>query len=251
MPVPRWNCAAKAVVASAMPNPARMIARRRASAITLLRPGVAVVVVAARFPEAGTVGGDDLDAPDPFGAFPEIEPRHDRAHRTAMLPRQRTPLPGTGEQHVSSVEFHQREVGRVVVIAVKDDEARGSRRADRSQDMSGADALPHIVEARPCGDAVNVGHIAERRLGEERAPVPDHRHLDQAVDRELPALGSHLRLDAEIEHRPVLDSVLARRQALLGRTRRPAGKETAFASPALLALDELPLDCGERLVLIL
>src|SRR6185312_17168458 len=100
MPVPRWGCAARAVVASAMPSAARMIARRGVSAITLLRPGIAVVVIAARFPEAGPVGGDELDAPDPFGAFPEIEPRHDRAHRTAMLARQRTAFPGMGEQRV-------------------------------------------------------------------------------------------------------------------------------------------------------
>src|SRR5689334_5061781 len=110
MPVPRWDCPAKAVVASATPSAARIIARRRVSAITLLRPGVAMIVVAARFPEAGTVGGDELDAADPFGAFPEIEPRHDRAHRTAMLARQRTALPGMGEQHVLSVELGQREV---------------------------------------------------------------------------------------------------------------------------------------------
>src|SRR6185312_12761637 len=172
MPVPRWDCAAKTVVASAMPNIAGMIARRRVSAIALLRPRVAVVVVTARFPEAGTVGGDELDAADPFGAFPEIEPRHDRAHRTAMLARQRTTLPGMGEQHVVGIEFGQREVGRVVVIAVEDNEARGSHGPDRREDMPRADALPHIVEARPSGDAVNVRDIAERRLGAERSQVP-------------------------------------------------------------------------------
>src|SRR5690242_17505368 len=114
-----------------MPNATGMtIARRRVSAITLLRPGVAMIVVAAHFPEAGTVGGDELDAPDPFGAFPEIEPRHDRAHRTTMLARQRTALPGMSKQHVLGVEVGQRQVGRVVVVTVKDDEARRRHRPD-------------------------------------------------------------------------------------------------------------------------
>src|SRR5712671_5208103 len=227
MPGPPLDCAGMAAVTRASPR-ATTSAKpgRAASAIALRRPGIAVVVIAPLLPEPGAIGSQELDPPDPFGALPEIEPRHDRAHRAAMLARQRTTLPGMREQHVLGIEFGQRQVGGVVVIAVKDDEARLGLRPNGRQDMLGADALPGIVETRPGGDAVYVRGIAEHRLGAERRPVPGHGVLDQAVD-------------AEIEHRPVRDLALPGGQPLLRRARRAAGEETAFAGPALLALDEL------------
>src|SRR6266849_352076 len=240
MPVPPLDCRGMAAVTRASPR-ATTSAKpgRAASAIALLRPGIAVVVIAPLLPEPGAIGSQELDPPYPFGALPEIEPRHDRAHRAAMLARQRTTLPGMREQHVLGIEFGQRQVGGVVVIAVKDDEARLGLRPNGRQDMLGADALPGIVETRPGGDAVYVRGIAEHRLGAERRPVPGHGVLDQAVDAELPVLGRHIGLDAEIEHRPVRDLALPGGQPLLRRARRAAGEETAFAGPALLALDEL------------
>src|SRR5713101_7287158 len=185
MPGPPLDCAGMAAVTRASPR-ATTSAKpgRAASAIALFRPGIAVIVIAPLLPEPGAVGRQELDAPDPFGALPEIEPRHDRAHRAAMLARQGTALPGMREQHVLGVEFGQRQVGRVVVVAVEDDEARRGLRANGRQDMLRADALPGIVEARPGGDAVDVGDLAERRLGAERRPAPGHGALDQAVDGE-------------------------------------------------------------------
>src|SRR5260221_9452982 len=157
-------------------------------------------------------------------------------------------LPRVSEQHILGIEFGERQIGGVVVMAVEDDEARLGLGPNGRQDMLGADALPGIVETRPGGDAVNVGDIAEHRLGAERGPIPGHWVLDQAVDGGLPALGGHVGLDTEIEHRPVRDLALPRRQPFLRWARRAAGEETAFAGPALLALDELAPHVGERLV---
>src|SRR5215211_1113760 len=51
----------------------------------LLLPGVAVVVVAEALPKAGLVGVQQLDPPDPFGALPEVQLRHQQPGRAAVL----------------------------------------------------------------------------------------------------------------------------------------------------------------------
>src|SRR5512138_2072770 len=61
--------------------------------IPLLEPRVAVVVVAAHFPEAGLVVHRELDALDPLGALPEIELGDHHAQRAAMLAADRLAVP--------------------------------------------------------------------------------------------------------------------------------------------------------------
>src|SRR5262249_61719024 len=53
--------------------------------IALLVPGVAVVVVAERLPEAGLVLFQQPQAPNPLRALPEVEVRHDQAGRPPVL----------------------------------------------------------------------------------------------------------------------------------------------------------------------
>src|SRR5271165_7172700 len=45
------------------------------SAVALFVPRIGVVVVAADFPEAGTVGAGQLDPAHPFRRLPQIKPR--------------------------------------------------------------------------------------------------------------------------------------------------------------------------------
>src|SRR5690349_1232403 len=47
--------------------------------VTLLAPGVAVVVVAQRLPEAWLVRQPEVDALDPLGGLPEVQVRHQEA----------------------------------------------------------------------------------------------------------------------------------------------------------------------------
>src|SRR5690348_10894052 len=155
-------------------------------AVTLLAPGIAAIVIAALFPEAAAILGDKLDPPDPFRALPEIELGDHRAHRPAMLARQRFALPGMREQRIIIVEIRQGKIRGVVVVAVKHDEARLGQRPRQRENMLGAHPVPLIVEARPCSDAVYVGDIAELRLGAELVPAPIDAPLDQTVDREPP-----------------------------------------------------------------
>src|SRR5579883_136163 len=253
MPVPRLACgAAPALTASISPGPTvkNSAARRRVkrSAIALLRPGIAMVVVSPLFPEARAVGGDEFDAPDPFGALPEIELRHDRAHRPAMLAGERLPLPGMRQQYIVIGEIGERQVGRVIVIAVEDEEARLGLGAHDREEVTRAHPLPFIVEARPGGDAMDVRGVAEGGLGAKRRPVPGDGVLDEPVDGEPPAPCGHVGLDAEIEDGPILDPALPRRQTLLLRTRGAARQEPAVARPALLRFDELAARLAQALL---
>src|SRR5258708_35190658 len=52
--------------------------------ISLLFPGVAVIVIAQRLPEAAFIHFHEAQSPHPFGAFPEVEMRHEQPGRTAM-----------------------------------------------------------------------------------------------------------------------------------------------------------------------
>src|SRR5690242_7925913 len=58
-------------------------------------------------------------------------------------------------------------------------------------------------------------------------------------------MGRDVGLDAEVEHRPVLDPALAGRQAL-ARRRRLAGQQPAVLGPLLLAVDQLALELAEQ-----
>ena len=69
-----------------------------------------------------------------------------------------------------------------------------------------------VVVAAPRRHAVKVADVVGLRQREELVPRQRERILDQAADLELPGLEIDVRLLAEIEHRPVLDLVLADRQ---------------------------------------
>jgi hypothetical protein len=53
--------------------------------VALLFPRIASVVIAADFPIARLVGGEEFDALQPFRALPEIQVRHHQAHRAAVI----------------------------------------------------------------------------------------------------------------------------------------------------------------------
>src|SRR5579885_2438078 len=116
------------------------------SAIALLFPRVAVIVIAARLPEAGAVLGEELDALQPLRALPEIEPGNHHAHRPAMLARDRLALPAVREQRVGRRELGERDIGRVAVEGMEDDMARLGLGARKVEDVPCRDALPAIAE---------------------------------------------------------------------------------------------------------
>src|SRR6185312_6917023 len=101
--------------------------------------------------------------------------------------------------------------------------------------------LPLIVVARPGGDAVNVGNELALRLRGELGEVPEQRVFDRAIDVEPPALARDVWGQSEIERRPILRQVLARRQPRFLGPRDLAGEEFSLARPARLAARQLVL----------
>src|SRR5262252_6187495 len=61
--------------------------------VTLFSPGIAAIVVAARFPKARPIDAGEFDALQPLCALPEVEFRDHQTDRSAVFPREWRPLP--------------------------------------------------------------------------------------------------------------------------------------------------------------
>src|ERR1043165_8288098 len=81
--------------------------------VALFEPRIAVVVIAAQFPEARLVMHRELDALDPLGALPEVKLGDHHAQGTAMLAADRLAVPAPRQQDIVGREVSQRHVGRV------------------------------------------------------------------------------------------------------------------------------------------
>src|SRR4029450_10300679 len=167
------------------------------------------------------------------------------AQGSAMLAADRLAVPAPRQQHVIGREISQRDVGGVGVVGMEDDVLGRGLGLHELQEIAWANALPLVVIARPGSDAVDVSR--ERALGQvgELAPFPRRRAFDLAVDEQAPGMSGDSRLDAEIEHRPVLDLALAGRQALRMGSGL-AGQQPAALGPLLLAVYELVLELAEQ-----
>ena len=58
------------------------------AAVALLGPGIASHVIPVLLPEPGIVLLQELEPTQPFRALPEVEVRHQKAHRPAVLRRE-------------------------------------------------------------------------------------------------------------------------------------------------------------------
>src|SRR5262249_6548527 len=89
------------------------------SGITLFAPGIAIEVVAERFPEARRILGHEIQPAHPFRAFPEIEMRHEQPRRTAMLRRERLAFIVRGDHRLAADHIGDRHVGGVIAVAMQ------------------------------------------------------------------------------------------------------------------------------------
>src|SRR5260370_24695568 len=113
--------------------------KRSIPGISLFRPGIAAVVIAAHFPIARRVLATEFDALQPFGALPEIERPHDEAHRAAVLLLQRLPGPAMREQAVLGGQGFPPYVGGLAVMGIQHHETcLTSRTARRPQTVGGS-----------------------------------------------------------------------------------------------------------------
>src|SRR5262245_12789049 len=85
--------------------------------VPLFPPGVTVAVVPVQLPEPGLVDLHEAQTPYPLGGLPEIEVRHQKARRPAMLGRERLAVVLPDDQRFSFLQILDGKVGRVPSIA--------------------------------------------------------------------------------------------------------------------------------------
>src|SRR5215475_8249643 len=124
------------------------------SRIALILPGKGCVGIAADFPEPFLIPVREGDFLDPLRSFPRIALRDDDAYRPSVLLRERLAVPLIGQQYVAVVAGLERQVRRIVVVRLKEDEFGQRERIHDGDDVFETDAFPFVVEAAPTGDAV-------------------------------------------------------------------------------------------------
>jgi len=88
-------------------------------------------------PNSRGVVFEELDALQPFGAFPEVEMRHHQPHRAAVFLLQCLAGPAMGEQGVFGGKILQRQIGGVAVMRVQHHEARFVARPAGIEEIAG------------------------------------------------------------------------------------------------------------------
>jgi hypothetical protein len=88
---------------------------------------------------------------------------------------------------------------------------------------------------------MDVGQELGLRLRGELGKIPEDRIFHRAIDVEPPALARNVRRQPEVERRPILGQMLARRQALVFGARDLSGEEFPLARPTRLAARQLAL----------
>src|SRR5207244_3174634 len=79
-------------------------------------PGIAPHVIAASFPVASFVLGEEAHAFDPFCRFPSVELRHDQTHGSTVLWWYRCSVMGPRKQRIFIQEKLDRNVGRPATV---------------------------------------------------------------------------------------------------------------------------------------
>lgn len=204
----------------------------------LFEPGIGFIGVAADFPEAEDVAVDEGDFADELGAFPGVFLRHYHARGSAVFHGDGFAVDFVGDEDVVIHADFERVVGGVAVVAFEKDKLCFRLGFDEVGNGEEGDTFPFHLEFAPGGDTVKIADVLKLREGGELIPVECNGILDKAVDLELPFIERDFRMDAEIEHGPILNELLAGWEAILGAE---GGLLLAshFSSPAFFARDEI------------
>src|SRR3954454_11153143 len=92
--------------------------RRSLEPVALLLPGVGVVVVAVELPEALAVLAHHLELAQELRGLPEVALGNEEPQRRAMVVLQGSAVVGVRDEDVVVVERGERQVRRVVAVAV-------------------------------------------------------------------------------------------------------------------------------------
>src|SRR3954447_19072755 len=127
-------------------------APRSVSLVTLLFPGIAVVVVAIGLPEPGLVVVAQLEAADPLRALPEVQMWDQKPRRAAVLGLERLAPVLVGDPRPAAGQVLEWQVGRVAAVTPRGDVA--GLGVDAFEQRVDRHPGPGAVELGPLGDAV-------------------------------------------------------------------------------------------------
>src|SRR5438105_8178954 len=119
-------------------------------------------------------------------------------------------------------------------------------RSNESHDVPRGYTTPVIVVAAPLRHAVDIGNEILLRLRQEFIECPEDRIFHQAADLKPPILRADMRLNAEIEDRPVLDLFLPRRQTIDAPHIGAAGQQSSLFRPLLFGADQFVSDLSDE-----
>src|SRR5262245_28030563 len=186
--------------------------------VPLFLPGVAVAVVAERFPETTLVVIHEAQSPHPLGALPEVQMRHKQPGWTAMHGVKGCALVTRRDSALAVDEVLDRKVCRVTPVAMRHDvRCEWIRHAGRLQQIVEGHTQPGGIELRQLGDAVDSRPDRGLRQPLELGPGPAAEHGSVVLENHAPAFEVQLRRRSRRENRKVLRHVLAGRYAVLGR----------------------------------
>src|SRR5262249_23347690 len=91
------------------------------SVISLLFPGVSVIVIAQRLPETAFILFHEAQPPNPFGALPKIKMRNEHPGWATMRRRNRQTLVSGRDHSLPLNEILNGDIGRVTPVAMGHD----------------------------------------------------------------------------------------------------------------------------------
>src|SRR4030095_4972570 len=133
-----------------------------------------------------------------------------------MFDRQWLSIPCVGDQDILLQTYLKRIVGRVPVVTLKENMGSVHLWLDQLRKRNESDAFPFHVELAPGRYAVEITGVCKLGQCKKRLPRDASRTLDQPTDLELPLIQRHIRFDAQIQNRKVLNPSLTGRKAILG-----------------------------------
>src|SRR5262249_37341599 len=185
------------------------LSRNTSSRVALFLPRIALIVISANLPEAWSVFGEKLDPIDPFRALPEIPIGNDSPHWSSMLARKWLSFPGMREKDVFVGKRLERYVCRVAIIGVQHHVARFRHWPHQVDQCAACHAAPVIVVPAPSGYTMDIACRLDLRQSQKLRERKGHGLLNNTANPQTPIFGFHVRLNPEIEHRPVRHQLLS------------------------------------------
>ncbi len=195
-------------------------------------------MVAANFPEAESILGEEGDALDEFCTLPCVKFGNDNAGGATVLTGDRGAAKLGRHEHIVIETMREWNIRRVAIVAREINKLRLSFRLNEFEEGGECHTAPSAVVLAPSGYAVKITFIGDLGEGIKLGPRKDGWFFHKTIDGQGPILKGNLRLHAEVEHGKPRREFLAGRESISSRHRprlKSAGK--LLRRPFLLGLN--------------